>query len=66
VLSGNQVLEAMKIIQDCEKDDSKIDWKKVSDVAVTVGEGVVVAVIAVAGCLLWAWSQSLKDPEFQN
>jgi len=58
IFTGDQALEAIKIIQDCEKNDPKIDWKKVGDVAVKVGTGVALVLIAIAGGIFWAASRA--------
>jgi hypothetical protein len=57
VLTGDQILEAMKIIQDCEKNDSKFDWDKVHDIATKVFAGLSFVLVLVAGAFFWAWSQ---------
>ena len=61
VLTGDQILEAMKIIQDCEKNDPKINWEKVNNIALEVAKGLGYVALLVAGGLLWAWSQSSGD-----
>lgn len=57
-LTGDQILEAMKIVQECEKNDPKIDWEKVSDVAAKIGKGVAVVAMVIAAGLLWALANS--------
>jgi membrane-associated HD superfamily phosphohydrolase len=58
VLTGDQILEAMKIIQDCEKNDPKINWEKVHNIALTATKGLGYVAILVAGGLLWALTHS--------
>ncbi len=58
IFNGDQALEAIKIIQDFEKNDPKIDWEKVGDIAVTVGKGVALVLIIIAGGIIVAISRA--------
>jgi hypothetical protein len=56
IFTGEQALEAMKIIQDREKNDPRIDWEKVSDIARMIGASVALAILAIAGGIIIAGS----------